>query len=1075
MNGGNDTFSIDTFTNLADVLTSLAERMPDRTALTFLRDGESDTETATYAGLYRRAIRIAHTLTERKARNERVLVFHPPGIEFLAAMFGCWMAGAIPIPTYPPTLGRRGGSRFAHIIRDARPAFALSTSLAMRKLIVHFAAELGLKGPFWIATDSLPEVAEKEFIATPSQLALLQYTSGSTGDPRGVILTHANLLSNLDALHHILPQQNRRVVSWLPPYHDMGLIGGILTPITYGGELIQMDPLRFFERPVRWLRAISAYHAAVGLGADFAYNLCVRTIGEEDRADLDLSSWAVAFNGAEPVRPETLDAFSRTFAPCGFRSEAFVPCYGLAEATLIVTGKLAGQPNRVLDGITSCGQPVAQTRVVIRGDNGLHLPDGEIGEILVAGPGVCSGYWNRPSESINLFEGQYLRTGDLGRLDRGELFVTGRIKDLIIVRGRNYYPSDVEAAAEAAHAAIAPHASAAFPTDGDGQEAIAVICELNRAARRTDNLQDIARDVVRGIAAEIGVSPHLVALVRPGAVPRTTSGKIRRSAARQLFHSGQLAVLATSRQHEHPEATTSPRPATLADRVRGIVRSVCPFPLAPHNDDKALEELGLDSLLRAELLIALEYELDIRLENETVSAHTTLAELTASIARQSQPNAHRQSAPDFLPIPGLEIPLTPIQSQYLAGRHRAGELSTVIMFLVPPLVQPSLLRRACLLLEEEFDALRLRFVRDPSGWRQYYAQPGNGVSFEHVESLSQDPGKLTELRRKIDQIAQTLDVEAGPLVQLILFTQGTLDRAILVLCMHHLVADGASSALIARALDRNYRKLIANLDPKIELARPCFGEWCLALARNAQSEQTRAELPEWCRISPQPSSQAPVTSAIGSVPEHFLTHSQQRALESIAPLASSRQAICLAALWSAWSQATGESSLVILLEDHGRTALPDCLPFRTAGWFVHEYPVRFDGPDQPFPAADREIRVRNAIRAVPRNGVGFGMLRELTDDAELRASARSLALPRIHVRFPRHRYTADLTTTLKVIRRYSLFPPEETIQTPPLTILFQPKNGLTAWTVTYLHDGLADHARSLAEGIERYFTRRLDF
>jgi acyl-CoA synthetase (AMP-forming)/AMP-acid ligase II len=394
------------------------------------------------------------------------------------------------VPAYPPRLHRRD-DRLEEIVRDARPRFVLTTAALLSRL-GEPAERPG--DALWIAIDAIPD-ALAEFWRAPDlgsgDLAFLQYTSGSTASPKGVMVTHGNLLDNEERIRRAFRQSEESVVvGWLPLYHDMGLIGNVLQPLWSGGRCILMSPGAFLQRPARWLEAISRYRATTSGGPSFAYDLCVRRVGPEQRAGLDLSSWQVAFNGAEPVRRATMERFAEAFAPCGFRREAFIPCYGLAEATLLVT---AGRVTAVADGSDRSDGSVRSTAVVSCGsvpegeeggselrivepETGRACGAGEEGEIWVAGPSVAAGYWNRPEETREVFgamaggEGPFLRTGDLGFLRHGELFVTGRIKDLIILRGRNHYPQDLELTAERAHAALRPGGSAAFSVEGEDEE-----------------------------------------------------------------------------------------------------------------------------------------------------------------------------------------------------------------------------------------------------------------------------------------------------------------------------------------------------------------------------------------------------------------------------------------------------------------------------------------------------------------------------------------------------------------------------------------------------------------------------
>ena len=520
-------------------------------------DGESREVTLTYGDLDRRARTIAATLRALHAAGQRVLLIYPPGLDFIIAWFGCAYAGspAVALPPPQPARARRFVFTTAAIANDARPALGLTTAAMLPSLA---AAELG--SIRWIATDvdanlkAPSDTPGPETSPGADDIAFLQYTSGSTATPRGVMVTHANLMANLQAIERTFWRPgDESSVSWLPPYHDMGLIGAILAPLYLGSPVTLLSPLTFVQRPVRWLQAISRYRGAVSGGPSFAYDLCVRRITAEQRAGLDLSCWRVAFNGAEPVNPRTIREFTDQFASCGFAPEAFKPCYGLAEATLLVSvNELSTTPclqalrrdelehhhavrcaEDCADArlLASSGQPVVPVRIVDP-SSGTPCAPGVIGEIEVAGPSVARGYWNQPVLSSQTF-GEFLRTGDLGFLLDGELFVTGRLKDLIIIDGTNHYPQDIERTVGASHPALDAGDCAAFAVEVDGREALVVVAAVQSAARQS--LDDVHRAIRAAIAEQHDLRIHDLRLVKRGDIPKTASGKVRRAACRTAY------------------------------------------------------------------------------------------------------------------------------------------------------------------------------------------------------------------------------------------------------------------------------------------------------------------------------------------------------------------------------------------------------------------------------------------------------------------------------------------------------------------------------------------------------------
>jgi acyl-CoA synthetase (AMP-forming)/AMP-acid ligase II len=490
------------FSNLNELLRWRAENNSSQLALTFLKDGKTEEGNWTYEDLARHARSIAAFLQSSNSTTQPVLLLYPPGLDFIAAFWGCLVGGAIAVPVYPPR-SNRGLLRLKGVIQDSQAGTVLTSTQTLAKMKAFAADDPQLSSLRYLATDNLEpgRVHDwKEPRVTGESIAFLQYTSGSTAKPKGVIVTHSNLLENEARIQEAFRQTEKSViVGWLPLYHDMGLIGNMLQPVYTGARCVLMPPMAFLEQPFRWLHAITQYRATTSGGPNFSYDLCVRKINEDELTRLDLSSWEVAFNGAEPVRSHTLKQFAAKFSKAGFNPRAFTPCYGLAEATLLVSGRTGDslplsleldaealtqhhvRPPADGSGVAqamSCGQPARDTSLVIVDPESLapSAPN-RVGEIWVSGPGVARGYWNLPEETENVFqarirgsaEGPYLRTGDLGFLRDGELFVTGRLKDLIIIRGRNHYPQDIEETLGAAHPALRPGCGAAFSVESNGE------------------------------------------------------------------------------------------------------------------------------------------------------------------------------------------------------------------------------------------------------------------------------------------------------------------------------------------------------------------------------------------------------------------------------------------------------------------------------------------------------------------------------------------------------------------------------------------------------------------------------
>ena len=567
---------------LVHCLHQRALEQPEQTAYTFLTySGEPESESLTYKELDLWARAISDDLHSRGAAGKPVLLFFPSGLEYIAAYFGCLYAGSIAIPAYVPQ-SARALPRIQAIVDDSQAEFVLTTTSVLTKMMRWVNTMPDLVRLTWLAVDTL-DLTENEYWwnqnVSPDDLAFLQYTSGSTSTPKGVMVSHGNLAHNLKMIHRLwnLDEAEQPVgVYWLPIFHDMGLIIGILSPVYSGYPVYFMAPAGFLQRPLRWLQAISDYRGTVTSAPNFAYELCMRRIQEKDLNNLDLSSWAGAGNAAEPVRASTLERFSSYFARCGFSMNVFQPGYGLAEATLLVTSSLVGSPVQikhidkarldqnefiVIDDpkgwpIVGCGLPLHDQRVVIVDPETL-LPCTEqrIGEVWITGPSVTAGYWQRTDENVATYQahlatgdGPFLRTGDLGTLQKEHLFITGRLKDLIIIDGRNLYPQDIEFTAEKAHPAIRPECCVAFSVDEGNKEHLVVLVEIDhryRPASSADSdyqldMQEIIKNVREAVSENYEILVQKVVLLKIGGILKTSSGKPQRRACRQAFLHSEL-------------------------------------------------------------------------------------------------------------------------------------------------------------------------------------------------------------------------------------------------------------------------------------------------------------------------------------------------------------------------------------------------------------------------------------------------------------------------------------------------------------------------------------------------------
>jgi len=730
--------------NLIELLQHRALHQGNDIGLRFLVDAERHAIEWTYADLDRKARAIAASLQAMDLEGERALLLYPSGLDFVAAFFGCLYAGVTAVPAYPPRRNRNM-ARIDSIANDAEAKIALTTFEVLERVQRMIGDTPALQQIRWRATDQWEESLADQWQRPDvhgDTLAFLQYTSGSTGSPRGVMLSHANLMHNSAMIAYAFEHtRSGSGCFWLPLYHDMGLIGGILQPLYMGKSNTLFSPTHFLQKPMRWLQILSQCGATISGGPNFAYDLCVEKITAEQKQTLDLSRWALAFNGAEPVRADTIDRFSNAFAECGFRREAFYPCYGLAEATLIVTGGYKQSPPTVLsiksddleknnvvetspgaDGsreLVGSGGNLLDQQIVIADPHTLEpFGDDRVGEIWLSGPSVAKGYWKRDELSQQTFQarlsdgrGPYLRTGDLGFLRGGELYVTGRLKDLIILRGVNHYPQDIERTVRVAHEHVRQGAGAAVIVGEEGSERLVIVQESARL--RDLDFKSIVDAIRKKVAVEHELSVSAIVLIRARSIPKTSSGKIQRHACRDGYVAGTLPALATwsaetgqveiapslrRRRYDSPEPSTwveegdlrgeiietedvsltsdslngtaaksvsqpaaTPTPSDskleIAEIVYEKVREIGRERIGKLNWDTNILELGLDSLERIEIVTTLEETFGGRFPEEVAAEMETCGQVVEAIEehlggeikqREARPSSYTVPEEDYV-------------------------------------------------------------------------------------------------------------------------------------------------------------------------------------------------------------------------------------------------------------------------------------------------------------------------------------------------------------------------------------------------------------------------------------------
>ncbi|MET0626705.1 MAG: condensation domain-containing protein, partial [Pyrinomonadaceae bacterium] len=828
--------------SLVHLLRARAQATPDRLVYTFLTDGDAEEEHLTYGQLDARARAVAGWLQRAGARGRRVLLLYPPGLDYNAAFWGCLYAGAVAVPAYPPRLNR-SLLRLRSIVADARASVALTTPAILSRLeqLCEQAPELSALRWGSVAEPGDGDGREDWEMTDVSAetLAFLQYTSGSTAAPKGVMVTHGNLLRNEELIRRAFGQTEESViVGWLPVYHDMGLIGNVLQPVYVGARCVLMSPAAFLQQPARWLRAISRYGATTSGGPNFAYDLCARKVGEEERARLDLSSWTVAFNGAEPVRAETLERFATAFAACGFRREAFRPCYGLAESTLLVTASAAGRAPSVLEvsrdelernvaveasggveetrRLVGCGAAGEGHEVIVVNPETLRpCAAGEVGEIWVGGPSVAGGYWGRPDETAHTFHahladesrGAYLRTGDLGFDAGGELFITGRLKDLIIIRGRNLYAHDVERATEESHPSLRPGCGAAFSVEEGGEERLIVVQEVER--RASAGHDELIEGVRRALAEEFEVQPGAVVLVKPGGVPKTSSGKVQRRAAREMFLAGQFEPLGLWRatEFEGTGVTDAEGAGARADAgdVEGCLRAELAARLGVAAEridaDKSVIGYGLDSLQAVELAHSIESRFGVAFPVAELLGGESLSELAARVrlllAEAAPPVAVEETD-------AAETHALSHGQEALWFLHRVAPDSAAYNVTAAARVRGPL---DAGVLRESFREL---VARHPSLRTTFEAREGVPVRrvnehaqflYEELDAANLDEPALRELLA--ERAHRPFDLSAGPLFRVSLLRRAD-DEHVLLLAAHHIVIDFWSLAVLVSELGAFY-------------------------------------------------------------------------------------------------------------------------------------------------------------------------------------------------------------------------------------------------------------------------------
>ncbi|MBK5955580.1 aspartate racemase, partial [Rhodospirillum rubrum] len=809
------------------MLLDRAASLEESCAYRFLHDGGGGPEVRSYRALTSRALDIATFLLAKGCAKRPVLILLPTGMAFVEALFGCFLAGAIAVPAPPPT-GTRGLPRIRGILADCAPPLALVVEPPQIDRLGG-GDDAPLARTEWVRVADIPACATPDpsmvEAVAPGDIAVLQYTSGSTGTPKGVVISHRNALINLaQQKSGMRAPDGARLVSWLPVHHDMGLFGNILITVAVGGELSFMAPSSFLQKPIRWVQAISDYRGQASGGPDFGFDLCARRAQPADLAALDLSSWTTAYSGAEPVRAATLERFARVFAASGFRCEALRPCYGLAEATLIVSVQavtqsldvrrydrqslFAGIARQSDDGeaLTSCGPAVEGMEIaIVDAATSQPLPDNRVGEIWLSGPNLAEGYWNQPQMTAKRFGARlagrgdrWLRSGDVGFLDRGQLFVVGRADDMIILRGRNIPPDDIENAALVSPIQVAGSAVALAAPDEGG---VILVQEVARGQGARD-FPLLGAQMRAAVADATETALSRIAFVRFGSIPRTTSGKIRRRETGLLLARDALPIVHDDRGGRPAEGEEAgPAPASAdpqtpplerlrleAARLLGLEK--------PPMADTPLVALGIDSLRAAELADWVAETFGTSLPLSTFFTETaTLAEIARAIGSSPQSGGLALFPPPAAVARDV-VPLTRGQQTLWVAARRAPESvgNTLSLGVVVGETPPQTLQSALDRLSLAHPLLRSVFrLRENDPVRVVHAQPE--VTIAPIVWHGEDEGREEALDAFL---RQPLVLEDGPPWRAGLLRNGR--STLLVLALHHILADGRALVLLGKAL-----------------------------------------------------------------------------------------------------------------------------------------------------------------------------------------------------------------------------------------------------------------------------------
>jgi FkbH-like protein len=867
-------------TTILNVLKYRAERSSDHIVYRILDDREREIKAVTYSHLDQQARAIASVLVHVDTFGKPVLLVYPQCLEYIASLLACWYAGAIAVPAYPPK-SNRADARLRHLTSECKARVLLTLSSLVPTVDYQFNALCPSQDKCRvIATDQIssslngacrfPQVRGES-------VALLQYTSGSTSSPRGVMITHNNIVHNSKLLQDAFEYNvNSICVSWLPMYHDMGLIGGVIQPLMGGFPCVLMSSALFLRDPAAWLRAVSKYKATISGGPNFAFDLCTRRVTESDKKELELSSWTIAFNGSEQISPRTMRDFAASFAPCGFHMRSFRPCYGLAEATLIVAGK-SGADSPVVARIdpvalslgrfsretgtggrelAGCGCTVGEGRVkIVNHNTGEPCPPGVVGEVWISSGSVGAGYWKQAKATAEIFnthlkggQGLYLRTGDLGVLEEDELFIVGRLKDVIVIRGQNHYPHDIECSVTSCHPMLQGCRGAAFVVNVRGNEEVVVVSEVSRRAKR-HVMGEITIAIRRAVARDHDISLYSVALVREGRIPKTSSGKVQRSICREKFLAHMLGEL--TRDDFDQQLADAPGTESTEDPAEFLMLQLARYTGAPASAiklDDSFVDLGLDSLAATELTVKMEKAFGIEVPAGTILRAGTPRQLLGRIRTDAGVAQPRCSSPHHK-VTAKTLFSPSYEQERLWSLHALNPFNAACNITCSIRIGGSLnveILNQCLReVTRRHEIFRVRFrVLEGDTPEVVVDTHGPHIQFAHEDLRgSADPEAAVRSINNLEA-RQRFDLQQGPLVRTRLL-QIRDQEYVLVWTMHHIVGDAESVRIIAHELASLYESFARGTVPILPEPPPQYREFARWQRKALESGMLDRQVEYW--------------------------------------------------------------------------------------------------------------------------------------------------------------------------------------------------------------------------------------